>query len=76
MGNSVSAAESVAAHVTGSFPKGHPPMSGAAEPPPECPMHKKADSAPKAQVKFENIYSYEKIVSFLFNTFNSISFTF
>lgn len=50
MGNSVSAAESVAAHVTGNLPKAHPTVHGAGEPPPECPMHKKADAAPKAQV--------------------------
>ncbi|XP_065353652.1 holocytochrome c-type synthase [Cloeon dipterum] len=49
MGNTVSAAETVAAHVTGSLPKGHPTVNlSSLEPPPECPMHRKAE-APKAE---------------------------
>lgn len=71
MGNSVSAAESVAAHVTGNVPKGHPAVHNASEPPPECPMHKKADAAPpKSQVFKFCLYNHEIIFSLHFFCFS------
>uniref|UniRef100_A0A8D8N0P7 Holocytochrome c-type synthase n=1 Tax=Culex pipiens TaxID=7175 RepID=A0A8D8N0P7_CULPI len=62
MGNTVSAAELVASHIvhteaaaTPNLPAGHPPVhhegkyasSGAANPPPECPMHQKQEPKEK-----------------------------